>query len=34
MPILMPNHPTEDEALEVARAAIDHILDGGKLPEL
>jgi hypothetical protein len=31
--IPMPNHPSEDEAVKEARAAIDHILDGGPPPK-
>jgi hypothetical protein len=32
--IPMPNHPSEDEAVKEARAAIDHTLDGGPPPRL
>jgi cell division protein FtsN len=31
--IPMPNHPSEDAAVKEARAAIDHILDGGPAPK-
>ena len=30
----VPNRPSEDEAVQEARAAIDHILDGGPPPKL
>jgi hypothetical protein len=33
VPIPMPNHASEDEAVKEARAAIDHILDGGPAPK-
>ena len=33
-PITMPGHATEDEAVNEARTAVDHILDGGSQPKM
>jgi hypothetical protein len=33
-PITMPGRASEDEVIKDARAAVDHILDGGPPPKL